>query len=76
MTPKEYNLLRELVLNENKVLIHSMILDKVWGSKRADKRKCLHVFIHRLRKDIKPDPEKPVYILTVPGVGYQFIDKT
>jgi len=72
LTPKEYHLLRELVLNANNVLTYSMLLGKIWGPEHTAKRKYLRVFIHRLRKAIEPDLEKPVYILTVPGVGYSF----
>ena len=72
LTPTEYNLLRELTLNVDKVLTHRMLLGKVWGPGYADEREYLRVFIGRLRKVMEPDPQKPRHILTVPGVGYRF----
>ena len=72
LTPTEYNLLRELVLNANKVLTHSMLLGKVWGPEYGDEKEYLRVFIGRLRKHLESDPENPKYIVTIPGVGYQF----
>ena len=36
------------------------------------KREYFQVFIGRLRKELEEDPEKPEYIITVPGVGYRF----
>ena len=72
LTPTEYSLLQELVLNAGKVLTHTHLLNKVWGSEYRDEREYLHVFIRRLRTKLEPDPTNPRYILTVPGVGYQF----
>jgi len=72
LTPTEYSLLQELVLNRGKVLTHRMLLSKVWGPEYGDEREYLHVFIGRLRKALEPDPEHPRYIVTVQGVGYKF----
>jgi two-component system KDP operon response regulator KdpE len=72
MTPTEYNLLSELALNKGKVLTHNHLLGRIWGTEYAGEREYLRVFIGRLRKEIEPDTKHPKYILTVPGVGYQF----
>jgi two-component system, OmpR family, KDP operon response regulator KdpE len=72
LTPTEYNLLRELVLNAGKVLTHSHILKKVWGAEYGDEKVYLHVFIGRLRKKIESDPANPAFIVSVPAVGYKF----
>jgi two-component system KDP operon response regulator KdpE len=72
LTPTEYNLLQELVLNANKVLTHSMLLGRVWGPEYGEEKEYLRVFIGRLRKLLESDPENPKHIVTVPGVGYQF----
>jgi two-component system KDP operon response regulator KdpE len=72
LTPTEYNLLQELALNAGKVLAHDYILRRVWGPEYGHEREYLHVFIGRLRAKIEPDPAKPTYIITVPGIGYRF----
>lgn len=72
LTPTEYNLLLELVLNEGKVLTYTHLLNNVWGNNYQDERDYVHVFISRLRNKIESDPANPRYILTIPGVGYQF----
>jgi len=72
LTKTEYNLLQELVLNANKVLTHSMLLGKVWGPEYGSEKEYLRVFISRLRKELEPDPINPRYLLTIPGIGYQF----
>jgi DNA-binding response OmpR family regulator len=74
LTPTEYALLQELALNSGKVLTHTQLLNKVWGPEYRDEREYLHVFVRRLRAKLEPDPNHPGYILTVPGVGYQFTD--
>lgn len=72
LTPTEYSLLQELVLNAGKVLTHAHLLNKVWGLEYRDEKEYLHVFTRRLRAKLEPDPRNPCYIITVPGVGYQF----
>ena len=72
LTPTEYSLLQEFVLNAGKVLTHRMLLRKVWGPEYGEEKEYLRVFIGRLRKQLEPDPENPRYIITVPSVGYQF----
>jgi len=72
LTPTEYNLLQEFVLNAGKLLTHTYLLNKVWGSEYREDTQYLHVFIRRLRAKIEPDPVNPKYITTMSGVGYQF----
>ena len=72
LTPTEYNLLQELVLNAGKVLTHTYLLNKVWGPEYREETEYLHVFARRLRLKLEPNPAVPKYLITVPGVGYQF----
>ncbi len=72
LTPTEYSLLQHMVANVDRVLTHSMLLQKVWGEEYYSEKEYLRVFIGRLRKKIEANPEKPKYIVTVPGVGYHF----
>ncbi len=72
LTPIEFSLLEQLVLNAGKVLTHNMLLQKVWGAEYNREMHCVHVFIARLRRKLEHDSKKPKYILTKPGVGYYF----
>jgi len=72
LTPTEYNLLQELVLNAGKVLAHDSLLRRIWGPEYGQEREYLHVFIGRLRSKLEPDPAKPKYIITITGIGYRF----
>jgi len=74
LTPTEYSLLQEFVLNAGKVLTHTHLLNKVWGPEYREDTQYLHVFIRRLRAKLETDPTNPRHIITVPSVGYQFKD--
>ena len=74
LTPTEYSLLQELVLNAGKALTHTHLLNKVWGPEYREDTQYLHVFVRRLRAKLEPAPTNPKYIVTIPGVGYQFKD--
>jgi len=74
LTPTEYSLLQELVLNTGKVFTHSQLLKRVWGQEYEMEREYLRVFIGRLRTKLEADPANPRYIITIPGVGYKFRD--
>ena len=72
LTPTEFRLLQELVLNAGKVLTHIHLLNKVWGPEYREEKEYLHTFVRRLRRKLESDSMEPSYILSVPGVGYQF----
>jgi two-component system, OmpR family, KDP operon response regulator KdpE len=71
LSPKEFDLLRHLVLHAGKVLTHRHLLREVWGPAQAEEVQYLRVFIRGLRQKLEPDPARPTHILTEPGVGYR-----
>jgi two-component system KDP operon response regulator KdpE len=71
LTPTEYDLLRVLVLHAGKVITHRYLLQQVWGSAYEAEMHLLRVNMSNLRRKIEPDPSRPHYILTEPGVGYR-----
>jgi two-component system KDP operon response regulator KdpE len=71
LTPTEYDLLRLLVTHAGKVITHHQLLREVWGSGYETEAHMLRVNISNLRRKIEPDPARPQYILTEPGVGYR-----
>ncbi len=73
LTPTEYDVLKALVLNAGKIMTHGKILKEIWN-KNEDFEEALHllrVTISNLRNKIESNPDRPVYILTEPGVGYR-----
>lgn len=71
LTPTEYDLLRVLVQHAGKVLIHRQLLRQVWGMGYEAELHLLRVNISNLRRKLEPDPTRPQYVLTEPGVGYR-----
>ena len=74
LTPKEFELLRYLVGHAGKPVTHRELLQAVWGPDYGDEPEYLRVFINQVRKKIEANPAKPKYIVTVPWVGYQFVE--
>jgi two-component system, OmpR family, KDP operon response regulator KdpE len=71
LTPTEYDLLRVLVQHPGKVLTHRQLLQKVWGDTYETETHMLRVNMSNLRRKIEPDPTRPRFIITEPGVGYR-----
>ena len=69
LSPKEYEVLRLLVLHAGKVLTHAHILREVWGA--STDSQYLRVYVRQIRQKLEPDPERPRYLLTETGVGYR-----
>jgi two-component system KDP operon response regulator KdpE len=71
LTPTEYDLLRILIQNADKVITHQHLLRQVWGTVYDSEMHLLRINISNLRRKIEPDPARPIYIVTEPGVGYR-----
>lgn len=73
LTPIEYKLLCLLSKNVGKVLTHTFITQKIWGSSWDNDIASLRVFMATLRKKIEKEPDSPQYIQTHIGVGYRMM---
>jgi two-component system OmpR family response regulator/two-component system alkaline phosphatase synthesis response regulator PhoP len=72
LTPKEYSLLRELILNAGSAIEYQRLLKNVWGIEYEKEKNLVQAVVKRLRSKIEIDPKKPEYILAVEGIGYRF----
>jgi two-component system KDP operon response regulator KdpE len=75
LTPTEYDLLRILVTNAGKVVTHQQLLRQVWGEGYDGEVHLLRVNISNLRRKVEPEPARPRYVTTEPGIGYRFRDE-
>lgn len=73
LTTKEFDLLLLLMENKGKVLNKSWIFDRIWGADSFSELQTLTVHIKWLRQKIEDDPKQPKKIITVWGVGYQYL---
>jgi DNA-binding response OmpR family regulator len=69
----ELELLRYLIQHSNRAVSRKEILENVWDLKEDTDTRAIDNFIVRLRRYIEKDPAKPVHLLTVRGLGYQFV---
>ncbi len=70
---REFDLLAFLATHPRQVFSRSQLLEQVWDSHAAwQDPSTVTVHIRRLRQKIESNPDKPVVIITVWGVGYRF----
>ena len=72
LTPTEWHLLEVLLRNQGKLLTQRQLLTDVWGPGYADASGNLRLYMAQLRRKLEPDPARPRWLLTEPGMGYRF----
>jgi two-component system KDP operon response regulator KdpE len=72
LTPTEWQLLEVLVRHPDKLVGHRQLLREVWGPAYETETNYLRVHFANLRRKIEPDPARPRYLITEPGIGYRF----
>ena len=72
LSPKEFDVLRLLMIQKGKPLTHKKILQTVWGPDHGEETENLRVVINQLRNKIEKDAARPRYVLTEPWLGYRF----
>jgi DNA-binding response OmpR family regulator len=72
LSPKEFNLLVELVHNQGAVLSRDLLLTRLWGYDFYGDARTVDVHVRWLREKIEDDPARPTRIVTVRGIGYRF----
>ena len=71
MTPKEYNLLRILSINDGRTVNHGRLLHRLWDSKKPGDMRSLRTLMRRLRRKLDEDGGNPKYIFSEPHLGYR-----
>jgi two-component system, OmpR family, KDP operon response regulator KdpE len=74
LTPIEFDLLAALAEHAGRLLTHRQLLHKVWGPGYEDETHYLRVHIAHIRAKVEPDPSRPRYVITDPGVGYRLVE--
>jgi two-component system, OmpR family, KDP operon response regulator KdpE len=72
LTPTEWQLLEVLVRNRGRLVTQRQLLQEVWGPAYETESNYLRVYIAQLRRKLEPEPSRPRYLLTEPGMGYRF----
>lgn len=72
LTPTEWHLIEVLVRNEGKLVSQRQLLQEVWGPQYETETNYLRVYLAQVRRKLEPDPSRPRYFITEPGMGYRF----
>ncbi len=72
LTPTEWHLLEVLLRHPGKLLTQRQLLAEVWGPGYETAQGNLRVYMGQLRRKLEPDPARPRFLLTEPGMGYRF----
>ena len=72
LTPTEWHLLEVLLRNPGKLLSQKQLLHDVWGPGYDNAGGNLRLYMAQLRRKLEPDPARPRWLITEPGIGYRF----
>jgi two-component system, OmpR family, KDP operon response regulator KdpE len=73
LTPTEWGLLQALVTRPGRLVSQRQLLHEVWGPAYATETHYLRVYMGNLRRKLEPEPSRPRYFITEPGMGYRYV---
>jgi two-component system KDP operon response regulator KdpE len=73
LTPTEWHMLEVLARHPDKLVTQKQLLREVWGPAYENETNYLRVHLANLRRKLEPDPSRPRYLITEPGIGYRFV---
>jgi two-component system KDP operon response regulator KdpE len=73
LTPTEWHLVEILVRSPGHLISQRQLLQEVWGPSYVDQTNYLRQFVAKLRQKLEPEPSRPRYFLTEPGMGLRFV---
>mgnify|MGYP001194582019 CR=1 FL=1 len=73
LTPTQWHLVEVLVRNAGRLVSQKQLLQEVWGPQYGEETNYLRVFMAQIRRKLEPDPSRPRYFLTEPGMGVRFV---
>jgi two-component system KDP operon response regulator KdpE len=76
LTPTEWHLLETLVRHPGRLVTQRQLLQEVWGPRYEKETNYLRVHLANLRRKLEPEPSRPRYLITEPGIGYRFTPDT
>jgi two-component system KDP operon response regulator KdpE len=73
LTPTEWHLVEVFARNAGKLLTARQLLQEVWGPRYLEETNYIRVHMAHLRRKLEPDPARPRFLVTEPGMGYRFV---
>jgi two-component system KDP operon response regulator KdpE len=74
LTPVEWQIVDELVHHADRLVTQRQLLERIWGPHGGSDSGVLRVHLTHIRQKLEPEPSRPRYFLTEPGMGYRFRD--
>jgi two-component system KDP operon response regulator KdpE len=72
LTPRQWHIVEVLVRNQGRLVTYEELLREVWGPAYGDETNYLRVFMTQIRQRLEPEPSRPRYFITEPGMGFRF----
>jgi two-component system KDP operon response regulator KdpE len=72
LTPTEWGLVEVLARHRGKLVTQKQLLQEVWGPSYGTEANYLRVHMAAIRRKLEPDPGRPRWFVTEPGMGYRF----
>jgi two-component system, OmpR family, KDP operon response regulator KdpE len=72
LTPTEWSILEVLARHPGRLITQRQLLQQVWGPSYERETNYLRVYLAQLRRKLEPEPARPRYLITEPGMGYRF----
>ncbi len=72
LTPTEWHLVEVLTRHAGKLVTGRKLLQEVWGPQYGEETNYLRVHLAHIRRKLEPEPSRPRYFMTEPGMGYRF----
>lgn len=72
LTPTEWQVVEVLVRSPGKLVSQRQLLQEVWGPQYRSETNYLRLYLAQIRRKLEPEPSRPRYFLTEPGMGYRF----
>ncbi len=73
LTPTEWQIVEVLTRNRGKLVTQQQLLQQVWGPQYERETHYLRIYMSQIRRKLEPDPSRPRYFITEPGMGYRFV---
>jgi two-component system KDP operon response regulator KdpE len=72
LTPTEWSIADHLTRHPGRLVTQRQLVDAVWGPTYEPDANLLRVHLAHIRRKLEPDPARPRFFITEPGVGYRF----
>lgn len=73
LTPTEWAIVEALARHPGRLVTQRQLLQQVWGPQYEHETNYLRVHLAAIRKKLEPEPSRPRYFVTEPGIGYRFV---